>query len=185
MIPISASMSGTLDALAGQAAAFEALLLLASAVHKLLKWTPLLGVVRQFGRVPASMAPFALGAVAAAEVGAATLLLVPAWRTLGALLAAAIWSMYLLLIVRAIAAGRRDTDCGCSFGAVQRPLGGFQVTRNGVLLALAVAVAMAGGRASGAGAPVSQLLAACALLALYGALDQVMGLRPLRTGVLS
>jgi hypothetical protein len=126
-----------------------------------------------------------LGAVAVSEVAAAGLLLVPEWRTLGALLAAAIWTVYLLLIVRAIAAGRRDADCGCSFGAAQRPLGAFQVTRNGVLLALAVAVAMAGGRASGAGAPVPQLLAACALLALYGALDQVMGLRPLRTGVLS
>ena len=51
------------------------------------------------------------------------------------------------------------------------------------LLGLAILVA-----ASARGAvPVqgSQLLAACALLALYGALDQVMALAPMRSGEVS
>lgn len=185
MILTPALMDGTLHALAGQAAAFEALLLLASALHKAVSWSHLQAVVRQFGGVRPSLALPALAGVAVSEVAAGGLLLVPAWRIPGALLAAAIWTLYLLLIVRAILQGRRDADCGCSFGTTQRSLGAFQVARNAVLLLLAAAVALAGGRASDGGAQAEQLLAACALLALYGALDQVMGLRPLRSGEVS
>jgi hypothetical protein len=82
--------------------------------------------------------------------------------------------------LRAIAEGRRDVDCGCSFGRTRHPLGVFEGARNVVLVAMALLVA-----ASAGGAPplaASQLLAACAFLALYGALDQVMALQPLRRG---
>ena len=85
-------------------------------------------------------------------------------------------------MLRAIVRGRRDVDCGCGFGPTGHPLGAFDVARNAVLVAFALLVA--GSAASGAEAvAASQALAGCALLALYGALDQVMALQPLRRGV--
>ena len=56
--------------------------------------------------------------------------------------------------------------------------------RNALLLSLALIVAAAPSRREGASLGL-QLLAAAALLALYGALDQVMGLRPLRPAVVA
>jgi hypothetical protein len=106
----------------------------------------------------------------------------PSYRVLGALLAATILTVYLALIARSVSAGRRDVDCGCSFGPVRHTLGAFEAGRNATLAAMALFVAGSAAR----GGPVispSQVLAAAAMLALYGALDQVMGLRPMRKGV--
>jgi uncharacterized membrane protein YphA (DoxX/SURF4 family) len=174
-------MHAVLRLLISQLAAFLALLLLASAVHKSVRWAHIGKVVHEFGSVPRSAAPWAAVAAMLGELLAAVLLLLPAQRLSGALLAALIWCVYLALMLRAIAQGRRNVDCGCSFGASPHPLGGFEVARNAVLVAFALLVA-----ASAAGGavplPASQLLGACALLALYGALDQVMAVRPLRPG---
>jgi len=176
-----------LQALAAQLGAFESLLLLASALHKTLAFRRLATVVGRFAGLRQSLVPVALAGSAALEAAAGGLLWVPGLRALGAVLAVVVWAGYLALIVRAITAGRRDADCGCSFGAAPKLLGAYQVTRNTVLLALAVFVASefwwtggTGDRAPGIG--VSELVAAGALLALYGALDQVMALVPLRGG---
>jgi Methylamine utilisation protein MauE len=171
-----------IQTLTAQLAAFAALLLTASAAHKIVQWSSSQNVVRQFAGVPASLAAPALTATVLGEVVAGVLLVVPAYRTTGAILAASIWAVYLALLLRAIAQGRRGINCGCSFGPSQRPLGSFQVARNTVLLGFAVFVAL--GSAMSGNIPVqgSQALAACALLALYAALDQVMALRPLRSG---
>jgi hypothetical protein len=61
-------------------------------------------------------------------------------------------------------------------------LGGFHIARNVLLLALAALVAGAAARGGAVASEGSQLLAGFALLALYGAVDQVMGLQPLRRG---
>ena len=71
-------------------------------------------------------------------------------------------------------------DCGCSFGPGAR-LGLFQVARNTILAAMALLV-WASARGGGTEVQGSQILGGVALLALYAALDQVMGLRPLRAG---
>jgi hypothetical protein len=178
--------------LAVQGAAFEAALLAVSAGHKVFKWSYARTVVQQFAGLPAALAPAALAAAAAAELVACLLLLVPApaLRVAGAVLASVIWASYLALIVRAVAQGRRDVDCGCSFGSGSgaaagsghSELGAFQIARNAVLLALGMFVAMACAGGDAAAIQGSQLLAACALLALYVALDQVMALQPLRQG---
>ena len=169
-------------ALVAQFAAFEALLLAASAVLKVAKWRYLQTVLPQFAGVPAPLAWWALGAAVAAELGAAVLLVLPAQRAAGAILAALLWAVYLGLILRAIAQGRRDVDCGCSFGQSQRPLDAFQVTRSAALLGIALLVAGASAMSGSVAVQGSQILGACALLALYGALDQVLALRPLRPG---
>ena len=209
-------MLGIGELLASQLAAFLALLLAASAVHKGLRFAYTRRVAHEFANVPRAAAAGAVLAVMLGELSAGILLAVPAFRPIGGLLAASIWGGYLALILRAIAAGRRDVDCGCSFGAAgigtagigaagigtagigaagigaagsgtgttRHPLGAFEVVRNTLLV---ISALFAAGVAARVPAPVaaSQALAALALLALYGALDQVMTLQPLRRGAIS
>jgi hypothetical protein len=175
------AMAGVMRILSAQLAAFLALLLLASAAHKAIRWPHTQRVVRDFARVPAAASSMTALVAALIEAFAGALLFAPAYRPAGAVLAALLWTAYLTLIVRAIAQGRRDIDCGCSFGRAHRPLGAFQAVRNAVLVLSALLVAVS---AAGGSVPVtaSEVLAACALLALYGALDHVMALQPLHRG---
>jgi hypothetical protein len=198
-----------------QLALFLALLLLLSAGHKLRRPTlagravaaltgldamPLSGKIPLTGAMRLSI----LGAVAAAlgEGVAASMLVLPTHRVAGAALAAVIWSGYLVLLLRAVLAGRTLIDCGCSFGNTNRPLGSFQLARTLGLAVLAVLVAGLAyltadvdayaaptgaatvASAATAATNVSACLAALTLLGLYGALDRVMSLTPLRTGKL-
>ena len=176
------SLATALQLLIAQLAIFQALLLIASAIHKIAKWRHSQGVLRQFAGVPVSMAAVTLCAAIAGELVAAAGLVLPAYRPMGAILAALLWVVYLGLILRAIAKDRRDVDCGCSFGSASRPLGAFQITRNAILVGLAVMVAVVSALIGSVGAQASQGLGAVALLLLYAALDQVMSLRPLRRG---
>jgi len=179
----AAPMLGVNQLLVEQLAAFLALLLLTAGLHKLIRRERTREVMHEFAGVPRGLAPFAVAIIAAVEMMAALLLWTSSYRMAGGLLAALIWGGYLSLILRAIAQGRRDVDCGCSFGATHHPLGAFQVWRNVVLAGAALLVSA--GSATGTGGPLvpSQVLPALALLALYGALDQVMVLTPPRGGV--
>jgi hypothetical protein len=171
-----------LQALVAQLAIFQTLLLAASAVHKGVKWSYSKGVVQQFIGVPRSAAASALVAAISLELIAAALLVVPGYRAAGAALAALIWAVYLAFIFRAILRNRRDIDCGCSFGPTSRPLGAFQLARNALLAGVALFIAGVSAMSGGVAVMGSQVLGGIALLALYGALDQVMALRPLRGG---
>ena len=181
---MSAPLGSAVQSFAAQIAMFQAMLLAASAVHKAVRWTHSRNVMRQFAGVPAVFAGPSLGVATALELAAGALLLVPAYRTTGAVLAALIWTLYVALIVRAVVQGRRDVDCGCSFGPTSRPLGSFQITRTLMLAALAAFVAWVSAFGSTVPAQGTFLLGGLALLALYGALDQVMALQPLRSGEL-
>jgi Methylamine utilisation protein MauE len=179
------SVVNAMQVLSAQLAVFQALLLCVSAVHKGVRWQHSKSVMRQFAGVPLSMAASTLSAAMACELVAGVLLIVPGSRAMGAMLAAAIWAVYLGLIFRAIVQHRRDVDCGCSFGSTSRPLGAFQITRNAVLAGLAVFIAWVSAMYGSVPAQGSQVLGGIALLTLYGALDQVMALRPLRSGEVS
>jgi hypothetical protein len=176
-------MPGVIHWLIAQLAAFQAALLLMSALHKFIRRERAQAAVREFAGVPRHFVSGAVALVAAAEAMAGLMLCTPAYRSAGGALAALIWGSYLLLILRAIAQGRRGVDCGCSFGASRRPLGTYQVLRNAALTAMGVTITvfsatMDGGTNFGA----QTALAACALLSLYAALDQVMILMPPRAG---
>jgi hypothetical protein len=180
----AASTQGVVQSLAVQLAAFLAALLMASGVHKIIGHDRMRAALHEFAGVPRRLAAFAGMAAAAAEIIAAVLLWLPSRRAAGAAFAALILGGYLALILRAIAQGRRDVDCGCTFGGAQRPLGAYQAVRNVCLTGAALLVAAI--CAAGDAEPVvaSQILAALALLALYAALDQVMSLTPPRAGEL-
>jgi Methylamine utilisation protein MauE len=178
------SLVGAVQSLTAQMAAFQAFLLAAAAVHKAARWTHSLTVVQQFAGVPGTLAASSLGAATAAELAAGALLLVPAYRATGAVLAALLWTLYVALIIRAVVQGRRDVDCGCGFGPTSRPLGRFQIVRNVMLAALAVCIAWVSAFHGAAAIQGTFVVGGLGLLALYGALDQVMALRPLRSGEL-
>jgi hypothetical protein len=166
--------------LLAQLAAFLAVLLVVSAAHKALTWRRTWTVVQNFAGVPRRAASFAAVAACAIEGLAGLLLILPDHGRAGAALATAILALYLVLIVRAVAQRRGAVDCGCSFGASSRRLGTFEIARNAVLLAAALLLFAC----ADVVAPLvpSQLLAGCALLALYGAVDQLTALHPLRQG---
>jgi hypothetical protein len=170
-------------ALATQLASFQALLLAAAGVHKLIGRHRLRTAAHEFAGVPRRLAPFAVAALAGTECAASLLLWIPQSRAAGAALAVLLWGGYWLLMLRAIAADRREVDCGCSFGAAHGPLGTYQAVRNAALAALAALVAGVCARYGAELICTAQILAAVALLALYVALDQAMALQPPRAGV--
>jgi hypothetical protein len=173
------------------AAWFLGLLLGVAAAHKLLWRERALAAVRGLTGMPAQLAAPAVSVAAGMEVIAAIGLLVPAYRSLAALLAALLWSLYFAALARALLAGRRAVDCGCSFGKTHRPLGSFQLLRTATLAAVALALAAQPAAATAERVAVAmpvllltQALCALALLALYAALDSVMSLGELRAGAL-
>jgi hypothetical protein len=180
----TASMLGICGELATQLAAFLGLLLAASGAHKFLRKDRARAAAREFAGVPGRLAPAAVAVMAGAELLAGLALWVPEFRGAGAALAALIWGGYWLLMLRAIARGAREVDCGCTFGAAHRTLGAFQILRSAALAAAAALVAVACAACGADLFTATQILAAFALLALYVALDQAMALKPPRAGEL-
>jgi Methylamine utilisation protein MauE len=175
-----------------QVASFASLLLLAAGVHKLMYLSRAARAVHELTGLSDKVAGFAAIGISAAELAAAAGLWIAPARFDAALLAALIWGGYFVFLLKAMAAGRRDVDCGCSFGAAHRPLGPFQLLRAAMLALLGLLMAASAAIAPGslaydvsAAAIATQLLAGVALLALYAALDQVMTLQPLRAGVVA
>jgi uncharacterized membrane protein YphA (DoxX/SURF4 family) len=177
---VAAGVPEVAGVLLAQIAAFLAALLIASAIHKVFSWRRTRTVVQEFAGVPRGAASAAALAACTFEALAGALLILPDHRRAGAAFATAILGIYLALIARAVALRRGVVDCGCSFGGGSRNIGKFEIVRNAALLAAALLLlACADGIATMAS---SQLLAACALLALYGAVDQLMALQPMRQG---
>ena len=174
---MSHSIFEVVQLLVSQLSLFLALLLGASAIHKVTRFARARRAARDLaGLNNDKSAATAVALAGSWEVCAATLLCLPRLRTVGALVAAAILAIYLLLIARAISSDRREIDCGCSFGAASRPLGIYEQVRNSGLVVCAVLVA---GFASAAATQPSwsDWLPAFVLLAIYYALDEVIGLR--------
>ena len=191
---VAPSVAAVLALLQTEVAWFLALLLAGAALHKLIAHARAQRAAGDLLKRSWRSAGIAAAAAALVEGVAALCLGNAASRRFGALLATALWAVYLGLLVRAIIQGRRDVDCGCSFGQAHRPLGRWQVLRTVGLCLLATAVAALAhdpgisGAASAAAPSLAELtsaaLAPFALLALYAALDHSLGLVPLRAGAL-
>ncbi|HEY2358368.1 MAG TPA: MauE/DoxX family redox-associated membrane protein [Phenylobacterium sp.] len=111
-----------------------------------------------------------VGPVALMEGAAALALLAPPTRVLGAAVAALLWLAYLLVVARALAAGRGGRDCGCSLGGRRAGLGPFQLIRLVVLLAT---TALAGLDANAGWPSLTAALAATMLFLLYLAAEEL------------
>ncbi len=171
MIPVLASLGV-------YAAAFLALLLLASAAHKLSDPRRMRHAVQGLTGLSGRAAAAATGAAAAFEAVAGLALLWSPTRALAAVSAGLLWAVYLALILRAHVQGRADVDCGCTFGGGRKRVGGGrgQVRRNLVLIGLALFTAQAAGLAPPAAASALEVLAAAGLFTLYVALDHLAAL---------
>ena len=175
--------------LAMQLALFLALLLAAAAVHKAAWPLRPRRALHEMTGVPMAHAAWVLWTVCGIEGLAAGLLLLPGYRSAGALLAGGVWSAYVVAMLRTLRGGAVGVDCGCSFGATHRPLGHRQVLRNLWLLFLSACVALVAVASppvsavgGGAGLIVCEGVGAVALLACYAALDHALVLQPPRTG---
>jgi hypothetical protein len=172
-----------------QLGAFVSLLLVAAGVHKLHDRARAEQAMSRLTGIAAGQAAPAALLLAGLEIAAGAGLWVPPLRLDAALLAVLIWCGYFVFLVQAVASGQRAVDCGCSFAASNAELGLFEVLRAGALALLAMVIAGSAGVAPGAvayevgaAALTTQLLAGVALFVLYVALDQVMAVKPLRSG---
>lgn len=163
-----ASVFTTLDA---QVAAFLAVLLVASAIHKAADPVRLATAAARLTSAGPEMGRPLLVAAGAAELALAIGLVEPPTRAIAAVGAALLWAIYAGFIGRALASGRADVDCGCSFGARRAPLDARELSRNAFLIGLAGVTAVGGV----GGAPMSalDLPAALGLFCLYLVVDQV------------
>jgi hypothetical protein len=163
--------------LGGYVTAFLTALLLASAVHKALDRPRMVAAVTSLSGLSGAAAWTMLAVAGLIELATGLGLLLPAARLGAALAAGALWTGYLLLLVRALRRGDR-IDCGCTFGRRRSGAGGGQVRRNLTLVALSLFVADATAVAAPAVIGVSEALAGLAFLTLYMAADQIAGLVP-------
>ena len=113
----------------------------AAGLSKLWRRAEFRDAVAAYDLLPRRMVAPAALTLAAIEVAAAILLLLPAGRLAGAILLGGLLLLFTIAIAINLARGRTDIDCGCwMFGAGQSEhrsgIGGATVARNAVLLVL-------------------------------------------------
>lgn len=148
---------------------FLALVLATASAHKLARRERLAVATAKLTGLPLATGAVASLGAAAVEGVAALALLLPETRAIGALVAAVLWTGYAGLLVRNIG---RSLDCGCSFGAREKPVGAALVAKAGGLAILALIV----GLTTPAPVTVDAPFAALGFLALYLALDELLAI---------
>ena len=113
-----------------------------SSVHKLVGYTEFRSVLAQYRIIPNASVPLAASLVVALECTASLTLAVPAWRFVGAPLAASLLVLYSAAIaINLYGRGRTAMDCGC--GGAPTPLSGWLLLRNGLMTLLACSLLLA------------------------------------------
>lgn len=133
-------------------AVFLAVLTGGAGVHKLSAPARFREALSAYGLLPSSLTHIAARIIPVVELAIALLLfmmlLVPSVGGSGAVLAAALFAFYGLALAINLLRGRRDFDCGCSWGGAgatgQGRIHWGLVVRNAVLVALALALVFGG-----------------------------------------
>ena len=107
-----------------------AVLFVSAAGHKLRARVAFQGVLHAYRLLPASFVPVAAPAIAVVELGLAVALLLPVGRTLGALGAVTLLTVYSVAIAVNLARGRRAIDCGCGAPGERQPISEWLLVRN-------------------------------------------------------
>jgi len=81
---------------------------------------------------------YSLMLVIVLEFAAAILVLLPATRPMGLILAAGLLLAYLFSIVLNLLRGRTSIDCGCGWGSQEHPISGWLLIRNLLFIAAAL-----------------------------------------------
>jgi uncharacterized membrane protein YphA (DoxX/SURF4 family) len=149
---------------------FLALVLALSAAHKARDPQRLVAATARLTGSHGPVAALVLVLAGAIEALAALCLVLPGAATIGAAIAAALWTAYAVALWRRRGA---TLDCGCDLVARPRPVGAGQVLRAVALAALALAATLLP-----ASAQVLALdaLAAAGALALYLAASEILAI---------
>jgi hypothetical protein len=145
-----------------------AALLLAGAAHKALEFGAFVRAVRDYRLAPNAAAPLIATAAVTAEIAASAGLVWPTTRAMAGFLAAGLFLAYGAAIAINLARGRKEIDCGCSFGRGGKGLSALLLWRNGALaLAAAAATLPSSSRAVGLFDLLSIAFFGATLAALY------------------
>ena len=101
-----------------------------AAVHKVLDYVRHVGIVADYRIMPAQFVPFLAPLVIVLEFTVAILVLLPATRSIGLILAAGLLIAYLFSIGLNLLRGRTSIDCGCGWGSQKHPISGWLLFRN-------------------------------------------------------
>lgn len=169
-------MEAVANLLSGMGTGVLALVFARSAAHKLTEFSFFSATLGEYRLLPKSFLKPAAIALTLAEVLAIGLLIVPDTRTVGAMLAAGLLSLYALAMTVNLRRGRERIDCGC--GGPGQMISWSLVARNSALTALAAFVSLNTGSfdAIPAGTLVvfAGVLLCWLLLAIF---DQIIGNR--------
>ena len=113
-----------------------ALLLLAAAAHKIRDPARFRSTVADYRLLPPPLVTVGAAILVLSEVAIAVAL--AGARTWGLAGSAALLALYAAAIAVNLARGRRHLDCGCTGPALRRPISGWLVLRNLVLIAIAL-----------------------------------------------
>ena len=150
---------------------FLAIILARAAWHKADSFLETVGFAQGYGLVPDGWAGPIVRTLTAIEALTVLALLLPWFRSLGALSAATLFASYGGLMAMALWQGRRQIDCGC--GGAPQIVSAFTLSRNAVLTMLALTVAvLPADRVSPGGAAVA-IAAALVLSAIYATIEKL------------
>jgi uncharacterized membrane protein YphA (DoxX/SURF4 family) len=157
---------------------FLALLLVTAAVHKATNLQRVKAVIAAYRLFPAGIGTLLATLVMGVEMVIGAGLMIPSARRPAALMAAALFAVYLTIMAVSLLRGNLDIDCGCSLGDRVTQLSGYQISRNVVLITLSLcAVFPDSGRAI-SWFDQAQIVAAVTVLALvYSSIDSMLTLR--------
>jgi uncharacterized membrane protein YphA (DoxX/SURF4 family) len=107
-----------------------------AATHKVLDYTRHVAIVADYRVMPAWFVPLLAPLVIVLEFTAAILVLFPATRPMGLILAAGLLLAYLFSIGMNLLRGRTSIDCGCGWGSQAHPISGWLLIRNLLFIAI-------------------------------------------------
>ena len=151
-----------------------ALLFAQATLHKWQRVAEFRAVIANYRLAPRALEPVLALLIPALETGVAALLLPPQTRIIAAVVAMLLLAGYGAGIAINLGRGRRDVDCGCAGPADRRPIGGWMVWRNLLLVALLAALALPSADRGLEFADALTILGGIAVAALlYTAIDQL------------
>jgi len=162
-----------------------AVILTSAAVHKLRTPARFARQLDDYALLPQALLAPLTRAIPLLEAALALGLVLPAWRNVAALGAAALLALYALAMALSLWRGRGGIDCGCSGPGQMQPLRPALLLRNAGLIALALIAAQAPlPRPFGVLDWGLVLFAGSTLVLLYTAIDTLLANAP-RLGALN
>jgi hypothetical protein len=161
------------------AQALVAFVFAGAALHKLRAPREFVATLRNYRVLPDAVVPIAASAAGLGELFVVVGVWLPSLRSGATLAAATLLVVYSAAIGWNLARGRRDIDCGCTWGNSAQPLSGWLLVRNAALLVTCgIAGGETGSRAAGA-IDLAVALAGVAVLALcYRAFETLLANAP-------